>query len=332
MNKCRWFFPSLVAFGFSLLLACHSNNNNPGPGSPKAPPADSVWRGRPVTAIPLGSDSGDMIRYGHDLIENTSYYFGPRGKVSQTTNGMNCQNCHLAAGTLPFGNNYGKTYSTYPQYRPRNNGIQSIYMRIQDCFQRSLNGAAPDSNSREMKAMYAYMKWLGTGVPRGTKPAGTGIYKLAFMKRAASLENGLKVYNAVCKVCHGERGQGLLKPDSNSYQYPPLWGPHSFNDGAGLYRVSNLAGYAWANMPFGINYKQPKLSVEEAWDVAAYINSQKRPHLNQDKDWANLSKKPIDFPKGPYLDTFSENQHKYGPWKPIEDFYKQHQEPLSAKK
>jgi len=36
--------------------------------------------------------------------------------------------------------------------------------------------------------------------------------------------------------------------------------------------------------------------------------------MNQSKDWPNIKKKPFDYPYGPYTDSFSEQQHKYGPY------------------
>ena len=70
-------------------------------------------------------------------------------------------------------------------------------------------------------------------------------------------------------------------------------------------------------MPFGATYINPQLSNEEAWDVAAFVNSQPRPHKNWDSDWPDITKKPVDYPIGPYTDGFTEWQHKYGPFEPI---------------
>ena len=70
-------------------------------------------------------------------------------------------------------------------------------------------------------------------------------------------------------------------------------------------------------MPNGINYHQPTLTAQDAWDVAAYINSQPRPTKNKSNDWPILKTKPIDYPFGPYADMFSVAQHKYGPFEPI---------------
>jgi thiosulfate dehydrogenase len=49
----------------------------------------------------------------------------------------------------------------------------------------------------------------------------------------------------------------------------------------------------------------------------AYVNSQPRPVKELKNDWPDIAKKPIDHPFGPFTDGFSENEHKYGPFKPI---------------
>jgi thiosulfate dehydrogenase len=190
-------------------------------------------------------------------------------------------------------------------------------------MERSLNGTAVDSNSREFKAIYAYIKWLGQDVQKGQKPYGSGIEKLAYLDRAADPVKGKQVYTTQCMSCHGAGGEGQLAPDNIEYAYPPLWGANSYNDGAGLYRISSFAGYVKNNMPFAIaSHNNPTLTNEQCWDVAAYVNSQPRPHKNQGNDWPTYDKKPLDFSFGPYADDFSETQHKYGPYTPIQKFYK----------
>lgn len=285
-------------------------------------PVDTVWRGWNKFQIPLNSDSGKLIWYGHELIANTSFYLGPKGTVAHTTNGLNCQNCHLDGGTIPFGLNYGKVFATYPQFRARNNGMQSIYGRINDCFERSLNGVALDSTTHEMKAIYAYIKWLGKDVPKGYVSGGTNLMKVKYLTVEANAAAGKIVYEVKCRSCHGSNGEGQPNNQQTGYNYPPLWGKNSYNDGAGLFRISNFASFVKNNMPYGIDYHDPKITDEEAWNVAAFVNSQPRPHKNQDNDWHNIAKKPIDFPFGPYTDSFTEKQHKYGPFKPISNYYK----------
>ncbi len=284
---------------------------------------DSTWVGPSIYIdhSTLGEER-ELIIYGQELIAHTSRYLGPKGSVAQITNGMNCQNCHLQAGAKAWGNNFAAVFSTYPKFRDRSGQVETIYKRVADCMERSLNGTAVDSNSREFKAIYAYIKWLGQDVQKGKKPHGSGIEKLPYLDRAADPQKGQIVYTAQCQSCHGANGEGQLAADALEYTYPPLWGPNSYNDGAGLYRLSNFAGYVKNNMPNLLtSHKNPTLTDEESWDIAAYVNSQSRPHKDQSKDWPKFEKKPLDFPFGPYADSFSESQHKYGPFKPVQKFY-----------
>lgn len=266
-----------------------------------------------------GFDRKQLI-YGEEIIANTSRYFGPHGTVLQITNGMNCQNCHLQAGAKAWGNNYGAVFSTYPKFRERSGTTETISKRVNDCFERSLNGQAIDTNSNEMKAIVAYIKWLGKDVKKNEKPKGSGINELPYMSRAANTANGKIVYAAKCQNCHGANGEGVQDGNGFGYAYPPLWGSQSYNSGAGLFRLSRFAGYVKDNMPFNqATHKEPALTDEEAWDVAAFVNSQPRPKKDLSNDWPDISKKPIDHPFGPYTDGFTEQQHKYGPFQPIAD-------------
>jgi thiosulfate dehydrogenase len=264
----------------------------------------------------------EQIAYGKELITHTSKYFGPKGSILQITNGLNCQNCHLQAGTAVFANNYGSVASLFPKLRARSGKIETVYKRVNDCFERSLNGKAIDTAGKEMQAIVAYINFIGSNVEKGKKAEGSGFKDLAYMDRAAEPQKGQLVYTAKCQSCHQPNGEGLFNADKTEYNFPALWGQHSYNDGAGLYRISNIAKYVKYNMPQGTTYKNPQLTDEEAWDVAAFITSQPRPHVYEPKDWPDISKKPVDHPFGPYADNFSEQQHKYGPFKPIEDSQK----------
>ena len=277
---------------------------------------DLIWQVPDTARIPA-TDEGRLIRYGRDLIANTAYYLGPKGRIAAISNGMNCQNCHLQAGTKAWGNNYAAVFSTYPKYRDRSGSVENIFRRVNDCLERSLNGKPLDTNSREMKAIYAYFKWLGQIVPKGVKPKGTGIRDLPFLARAADPEIGRAVYQANCLRCHGPQGEGQKNADSIGYVYPPLWGEHSFTTAAGLYRISRLAGYVKDNMPLGCTHDKPQLTDEAAWDVAAFINTCRRPEKSFPNDWPDITRKPPDHPFGPYADSFPAGQHKYGPFGPI---------------
>ncbi len=264
---------------------------------------------------------GELILYGRDLIANTSFYLGPKGIVAAITNGMNCQNCHLNAGTKYLGNNYSSVYATYPKFRTRSGSIENIQKRVNDCMQRSLNATSVlDSAGKEMKAIIAYIKWLGEKVPQNISPDGSGIVNLPFLKRPADPEKGKMIYTIKCQRCHGANGEGILRIDSTGYIYPPLWNDRSYTTAAGLFRISRLAGFVRNNMPFDAPQNSSPLTDEEAWDVAAFVNSQPRPDRKFSKDWPDIASKPFDFPFGPYADGFSEKQHKYGPFEPIKNY------------
>ena len=244
---------------------------------------------------------------------------------------MNCQNCHLQAGTAVFGNNYGSVASLYPKFRARSGAVENVYKRVNDCIERSLNGKGIDTLGKEMQAIVAYINFTGSNVEKGKKAAGSGLKDLAWLDRAADPEKGLSVYTTYCTSCHQANGEGTFTADKTEYTYPALWGSNSFNDGAGLFRISNFAKYVKYNMPQGITYQDPLLTDQEAWDVAAYIISQKRPHINTPKDWPDITKKPVDHPFGPYADVFTEKQHKYGPFKVIVDEQKKREEAAKQK-
>jgi len=283
-------------------------------------PVDA-WKAPDESKIP-GGEEGEMIRYGKELIANTAAYLGPKGKVGVFSNGLNCQNCHLDAGTRIYGNNYAAVMSSYPKVTARSGTITTPIARIKGCFERSLNGKMPDSTSKEIKAMVAYMTWLNQGVKNPEEMFGRGAEKIAFLDRPADPKKGALLYAAKCQSCHGENGEGMPNPDGKTFFYPPLWGSLSYNDGAGMYRLSNFAGFIKNNMPFGATYENPQLTDEESWDIAAFVDSQPRPHKDPTGDYPDLKKKPIDAPYGPYGDKFSETEHKYGPFQPIKDAYK----------
>ncbi len=269
----------------------------------------------------LNSDPAKAeILYGKELVAHTSEYFGPNGKLKKNAiNGMNCQNCHLEAGTKVFGNNYSAVFSTYPKYRARSGKVEDIYKRVNDCFERSLNGEPLQVNSKEMIAISSYINWLGKEVAKGEKPEGVGFKKIPFLDRAADPKKGELVYQQKCVSCHQSNGEGVLNAENTAYTYPPLWGDHSYNAGAGLFRISNFAKYVKFNMPLGTTFETPQLTDEEAWDIAAFVNSQPRPKKDLSQDWPNIAEKPFDHPFGPYSDKFTEAQHKYGPFQPIQD-------------
>ncbi len=306
-------FPRLLGILLVLILVVDILIN-PKPSAEK----DKIdeWQGPDSAAIPLITN-GPLIAYGRQLIIHTASYLGPNGIVAHVSNGIDCQSCHTQAGEELYGNSFAVATINYPQFSPRTGRVENLADRINSCMQRSLNGVALDSTSKEVKAMIAYIKWVGADVNKASAPKGAGTEKLAYLNRAANPAKGAVIFNTKCTACHGKNGMGQLAADGKTYIYPPLWGPHSYNVSAGMYRLGKLAGFIKNNMPYGTTYKSPQLSNEEAWDVAAYIEMQPRPHKLFPGDWPDIKKKPVDYPFGPYADNFTERQHQLGPFAEI---------------
>lgn len=296
---------------------------------PKTPESiqDSVakWKYPSLSSIP-DDEEGKSVKLGRSIFIETYKYIGPdvpdSNKRYLGTN-MDCQNCHFNAGTQQYILGLVGTYSQYPALDARTNKVISIQERINECLTRSLNGRALPVNSTEMNSLVAYLKWLSTDVPKGKKVEGNGVQMLSLLNRAADTAKGHLVFSNNCTTCHAEDGSGVLnKPgdivvpaDSmKGYDFPPVMGMQSYNDGAGMYRLLLSASFIHAKMPLN----RANLSMEDSYDVAAYINSVPRPNKgNLDKDYPDLKLKPVDFPFPPYADNFSQAQHKYGPYQEI---------------
>jgi thiosulfate dehydrogenase len=264
---------------------------------------------------------GKLVKYGHQLFTNAANEIGPA--VSDASkrlagNNLACGNCHLEAGTQPYAMPMIGVWGQFPQYRAREGGVVTLEERINGCMQRSMHGRALSLDSREMKAFSAYMRWLSEGVPDGAKLLGAGTLQIKEPTRASDPGRGAEIYAQVCAACHGADGLGRRAQNGLGYQFPPLWGPDSYNNGAGMSRLLTLAAYARHNMPLGTAYDAPVLTDEQAYDVAGYIVSRERPKKsNLEDDFPIRLQKSIDTPYGPYADSFPAEQHVLGPFGPI---------------
>jgi thiosulfate dehydrogenase len=278
------------------------------------------------TAALDNSNENSDIKYGFELFKNTPNYIGPnngKNEMIYTGNNLSCNNCHLQGGTKPYSGMLIGVINRYPQFRGRENKIGTIEERINGCMERSMNGKKLPVDGKEMKAFVSYLNWLSRYAPEDGKLKGVGSTPIKIPNRAVSLEQGESIFITKCTVCHGNNGKGIKLTNSQGYQYPPLWGDDSFNNGAGMTRVITAAQFIKSNMPFGATFENPLLSDEEAYDVAGYINQQERPiKANKENDFPDLKRKPVSTPYPPYVDDFSIQQHQLGPFQPIIDYYK----------
>jgi thiosulfate dehydrogenase len=249
--------------------------------------------------LPKDARLATQVQLGYRIFTETARYAG-----KYVGNGMACSNCHLNAGQRDGAMPLVGVAGMFPEHNPRTGRLFSLQDRIVSCFLRSMNGAnAPGATlanshenatvepfvsprSQEVLAVAAYVAWLAEGLPYGQRPASRGVKQIDQAVRIPveklSPSSGHELYVEQCQGCHGEDGQGV---DLEIAKAGPLWGPRSWNDGASFSRPYMLAGMIRHAMP----YLGPgSLSDEEAQLVAAYIDSQPRPHFRAtEKDYVN---------------------------------------------
>lgn len=309
----RFSFTALASALLLMAAACGKVESNS-----EATSASSTWPTPEPSSLTDGPHKQDVL-YGEGLIRRTYAFVGPNvadATMRYAGNNLTCSSCHLDGGRRRYGLSFIGVADAYPRDMARENAVQSLAQRINGCFERSMNGRALPGDSREMTAIIAYIQFLSEGAP--TDIEGRGSPTTPLLQRAADPARGASVYSTTCAACHGANGQGQRNVDGDGYAYPPLWGPDSFNNGAGMHRIIAAANFIRANMPYGVTHEAPQLTPEQAFDVAAYINVQPRPERDHlDRDYPLRTRKPVDAPFPPYADDFSQEQHTFGPWGPI---------------
>jgi thiosulfate dehydrogenase len=217
-----------------------------------------------------------MIELGEAIVENTSKHPLSKDFVG---NSLNCTSCHLDNGRHEKAASFVGIATAYPAWSPRENRVITLQDRVLNCFMRSQNGTRPPIGSKVATAITTYITSLSESQPikmnrdrplgPGALPmldAGVSVAGVSIIGRGhPSVDRGRGLYADHCTSCHGEDGLGM---DHG----PPVWGPQSYNDGAGLSRVPKLASWLKVAMPLD----DPYLSVQEAFDIAAFVNSHER--------------------------------------------------------
>lgn len=271
---------SLFVFAAGLLsaVACTGDQS----GVPSAKPVAAAKETATPSAkaktpfrIPAENEITDSVtlasvRRGRALIHSTRDSLPTMVRAT-----LNCSNCHIADGTQKDGMPLVGAYARFPQYRARSAKVDLIEDRINDCFVRSMNGKALSPQSAEMHDMVAYLAFLSRGFPVGVEMEGQGTPALD-TKLKGDTTRGQAVFAANCTRCHGVDGHGTPAA-------PPLWGPKSFNIGAGMARVQSAARFIHQMMP---RDKPGTLTPQQAFDVASYVVSRPRPDFpGKEKDW-----------------------------------------------
>lgn len=242
----------------SATPASAPNNSAAFPAKTFTPPAES--------AMPA-DDFGKSIKLGQQIFTRTQEFAG-----KYVGNSLNCSNCHLDAGRKPDSGPLWGAYVLYPAYRSKNGHVNSLAERMQECFRYSMNGRAPSLGDPVLVALETYAYWLAKGAPVGEKLTGQGYPKLPPPAQKGDYTRGRQIYAQHCALCHGADGQG--QSSGGKAVFPPLWGAHSFNWGAGMSEIQKATGFIKANMPLGLG---GTLTDQQAWDVATFVDSQERP-------------------------------------------------------
>ncbi|MBX6332294.1 MAG: c-type cytochrome [Gemmatimonadaceae bacterium] len=191
-------------------------------------------------------------------------------------NSLRCMSCHLDEGRRANAAPLVGAFVRYPAYMPRSGRVATIEDRINGCFRRSMNGRALPADGRDVRDIVAYLAFLSRGVPVGATLEGQGFARITPL--TPDTARGEAIYSATCARCHGADGQGTVVA-------PPVWGPRSFNIGAGMARLRTAASFIRHNMPFD---RPGSLTDQQAFDVAAYVTSRPRPDFpGKENDWPN---------------------------------------------
>ena len=225
----------------------------------------AAWR--PPADSEIGNDSlGASVRRGLALVVHTNDSL-PRYAPGRIT----CANCHLGAGRNVDAVPLAGAQARYPRYVDRAGAVVTLADRVNYCFTRSLAGLRLPSDSREMADILAYIAFLSRGVPVGASVAGGPTLPPMPDSLTGDSARGRELYVTTCAACHGASGEGnpAIPPG-----VPALWGARSYSVGASMAREERAASFIWHNMPLG----RPKsLTQQQAFDVAAYIDSRPRP-------------------------------------------------------
>lgn len=217
----------------------------------------------------------ESIKYGEEIFNETNVVM-----ADYVGNELSCQSCHADGGLSQSSSMVGVT-ADFPQYRPREGVVFTLEDRINGCMIRSMNGEKIPNDSEEMRALMSYLSYISKGVEIGEERPWRIVNSMEEVPEP-DVVNGEELYETKnCLACHGDDGQG-----TGANSGPALWGDKSFNDGAGMSRLTKMAGYLQNNMPLGEEYE---LTDQEAADIAAFLLMHERPVWEGHDD---------DFPHG----------------------------------
>ena len=259
----------LISFSFSMtknILNRSSEFTSPEPLEElqfNPPSIDGLDPNDPMT---------ELIVYGEELFSESNTvmpeYIG---------NELSCASCHADGGAAQQNSMVGVT-PNFPEFNKRAGTMFTIEDRINGCMVRSMNGKVLEEDGEEMRAMVAYLDFLSEGIEEGEEIPWRNPSEMSEIPEPDIVHDEELYETKSCMSCHAIDGSG-----TGATTGPAVWGDQSFNDGAGMARLTKAAGYIQENMPIG---QENTLTDQEAADLAAYILSQDRPEFDgHENDW-----------------------------------------------
>lgn len=269
-------FTWLVSVGALAFLATSSSGNNESASNADGTPGEGEeeLQFNPPSLDDLDPEDPktEYILYGEELFNESNTVMS-----DYVGNELSCASCH-ANGGLSTSNSMVGVVPNFPEYNKRAGKVFTIEDRINGCMVRSMNGEELEEDSKEMRSMVAYLTYISEGIEVGEEIPWRKPSEMPEVPEP-DVVNGEELYETKnCMSCHAVDGSG-----TGATTGPALWGDNSFNDGAGLARLTKAAGYIQDNMPVG---QEGTLTDQEAADLAAFILSQDRPEFDgHDNDW-----------------------------------------------
>ena len=266
----------LPVAGVLGVIYCGNTSSQPPAPTTVDPPQSAVADpvARALAAIPEGPARASIHR-GYQIVSKTFETL-----PDNVGNGLHCTSCHLDGGTLAGAGPWIGLPAVFPEFRARSGKRDPLHRRINDCFERSMNGSALAPEGADMAAILDYINFISRDAPGGKPQPGRG-FKRIEPPRTPDRAAGAQKYATRCASCHGADGGGLLA--DGKYAFPPVWGARSFNIGAGMARLDTAAAFIRANMPRGAG---GTLSDQDAYDIADFLIFQPRPDFaGKVHDW-----------------------------------------------
>ena len=209
-------------------------------------------------------------------------------KADYVGNGLNCVNCHLDDGRRPTRPRCGRVrrISAVPRV---NQQVNTFTLMLEYCFRYSMNGTdAACRRARRHRASSAMRSGWPRAHPLARSSRVAAIAPCRSPHKPLDVDAATGVFASHCPMCHGANGAGLKAGDT--WVFPAAMGNALLQRGR---RACTRSPSPRRSSRRRCPIEQGKtLTDQQAWDVAAYINSKPRPRRPPGIARAHASARP----------------------------------------